>query len=67
MVLDAGPPRCSGGLTAESCSELATVLCTMETALAGAPPVTWFACDEPKHQRGGVVRTLTKRMGSQHP
>jgi hypothetical protein len=67
MLLDAGPPVCSGGLSTETCSELATVLCTMETKLEGAPPVTWFACDDPLHQKGGAVRTLTRRMGSTTP
>lgn len=61
--LDVGPPRCSGGLYAEACSALATVICTKETHVAGAPPITWFACDEPLHQRGGTPRTITKKYG----
>jgi hypothetical protein len=61
MLLDAPIPRCSGGIGPDACGKLATVLCTKETAVVGAPVITWFACDAPEHQKGGTVRALTKR------
>ena len=61
----AAHPKCVGGLRSSStCGKLATVICSKESVIVGAPPLQWYSCDDPKHQEGGAVRRITKKWGS---
>lgn len=65
MRLEVAAPKCAGGLRSRlSCPHLATVICSREPLVAGAPPIQWYACDDPAHQEGAAVRRITKKYGS---